>query len=131
MTNTSDLLSRLLAAGDDVKDTVTFERIGLTIELKALRAHEVNSIRASATYPDPKKKGGKFINEEEVNQQLIEKAIVGPAELFSDEVKKHYGAKGINDVIEGILLVGEIQRLSEKLAELNGVSNKDVEDAKN
>lgn len=131
MTNNENLLARILAAGDEVKDSVHFERIGLTIELKALRANEVNAIRASATYPDPNKKGGKIIDEQEVNKQLIEKAITGPEELFSDEVKKHYGAKDVNEVIENILLLGETQKLSQALSELNGVSSDDVEDAKN
>lgn len=127
----NDLLTRLMTADAEVKDFYEVERLGLKIELKALRANEVNELRVASTYPDPKRAGRKVVNEEEFNQAVMEKAIVGPAELYDESLRKHYGAKNVGDVLDAILLVGELGGLQRKMQEINGISTTDIEDAKN
>lgn len=126
-----NLLAKLLSAGEDVTDKVHIERIGFDIEIKALRQADVNAMRAKSTYADPKNKGKKIVNEEELNLALIEEAVVGPSELFSDELKKHYGTTSLAETLDKVLLVGEMAKLGEAIGKLNGVSQDDIDSAKN
>lgn len=125
------LLSRLMTANEDITEVVTIDRLGLDIEVKALLADDVNRIKAQATYPDPKRKGEKIVNEDELNAALLNEAVVGPAELFDKELHKHYEVDNVGDLLEKILLLGEIAQVANTFANINGLSDEDIEQAKN
>lgn len=128
-TVSTNLLDVLMTAGDEVRGTVNIPRLGLDIELKAMHVRDANALRARCIYPG--KNGKKELNEEEFNAEMLKATVVGPAELFDEKLAKHYGAKHVGEVLDAILLTGELQAVTVKLQELNGISDEDVQSAKN
>lgn len=123
------LLNRLMTANEDITTKHKVERLGLTIELRGLRTKEINKIRQSATYQEVGKEP--FVDEQELMETMLKEAIVGPAELFDEELWKHYEVNSISGLLESMLLAGEYQSLLLSFSEVNGISADEIEEAKN
>lgn len=129
MTNEINLLDVLLQAAEDVKGSVHIERLGMDVELKALHVTDVQALRAKCSYPGDN--GKLTLNAEEFNEELVNAAVVGPKELFDAKLLKHHKAKHTSDLLNTILLIGEMQLIMQATQELNGVSKQSVDAAKN
>ena len=124
------LLDSLMAKKQDKTTKVKVDSVkGLTITLKALTPNEIKDLRQRATYPG--EKGKEVVNETELNELLVNASIVGPKELFDEEVLKANEVKNVGELLASRLTIGEYQHLMQEFTKINGLNDKEIEDAKN
>jgi len=124
------LLDSLMAKKQDKTTKVKVDSVkGLTITLKALTPNEIKDLRQRATYPGDK--GKEVVNETELNELLVNASIVGPKELFDEEVLKANDVKTVGDLLASRLTIGEYQHLMQEFTKINGLNDKEIEEAKN
>lgn len=124
------LLDSLMAKKQDKTTKVKVDSVkGLTITLKALSPNEIKDLRQRATYPGDN--GKEFVNEAELNELLVNASIVGPKELFDEEVLKANDVKTVGDLLASRLTIGEYQHLMQEFTKINGLNDKEIEEAKN
>ena len=124
------LLDSLMAKKQDKTTKVKVDSVkGLTITLKALTPNEIKDLRQRATYPGDN--GKEVVNETELNELLVNASIVGPKELFDEEVLKANEVKNVGELLASRLTIGEYQHLMQEFTKINGLNDKEIEEAKN
>lgn len=121
-----DILKRLLEVGaEKPRKKVNMKRFGVDFELIAIGGKEINQVREEATFSTKK---GKELDEELFNALIIQKGCVSP-DWRAKELTNKFGDPA--SAIQGILLAGEMARLSSEILDLSGFNDEDEEQVKN
>jgi hypothetical protein len=125
-----EILQRLLDADVVPERTVVIPRLKIPVTLQGLSAKQVYAIRERCTYRSQRR--GEVVenfDREQFAAALVAAATVKPN--WSDpKLLAKYKASGPEEVIKRILLAGELESLSDTVAELSGFGM-ELEDVKN
>lgn len=123
-----EVLQALLSADNKPQKDVPMKRMGVDFRIQALDGKTISKIQEQATHFIGKgAKREKVLDEEQFGALVIQKACVVP-DWSAKELIDKYGTP--TEAILGILLAGEIARLSAEILEISGFAN-DEEDIKN
>lgn len=123
-TRVSPLQALLGATPGNATKQVSIKRLGTSFTVKALSGAEFDRIRLQLTYSDGK--GGKQVNDDNLDAAIIATACVEPA--FSDRsLIAHYNAEDAADCVKKALMAGEIKRLAGAVLDLSGFTEDDVD----
>ncbi|MCQ4363062.1 hypothetical protein KQR54_18355 [Mycobacterium gordonae] len=116
-TTKSNALQALLGAKLDAEVSVPIKRLGVNFRIKPLNGEALERARLECTVGDSK--GGKTVNESQLNATLIAKSCIEPN--FADRsLIDHYGAEDAADCVNKALLAGEIGKLNLAVLEASG-----------
>lgn len=123
-----EVLQALLSADNKPQKDVPMKRMGVDFRIQALDGKTISKIQEQATHFIGKgAKREKVLDEEQFGALVIQKACVVP-DWSAKELIDKYGTP--TEAILGILLAGEIARLSAEILEISGFANEE-EDIKN
>ncbi|MCP8970043.1 phage tail assembly chaperone [Ectobacillus ponti] len=123
-----DVLRALLGADSKPERDVPMKRLGVSFRIRALDGKTINKIQEQCShYIGKGQKREKVLDEEQFGALVIQKACVVP-DWSARELIEKYGTP--TEAILGILLAGEIARLSTEIMDISGF-NSDEDDVKN
>jgi hypothetical protein len=123
-----DVLQALLSADSKPQKDVPMRRLGVDFRIQALDGKTINRIQEQCTHFTGKgAKREKVMDEEQFGALVIQRACVIP-DWSAKELTEKYGTA--TEAILGLLLAGEIARLSSEILEISGFDN-DEEEIKN
>jgi hypothetical protein len=123
-----DVLQALLSADSKPQKDVPMRRLGVDFRIQALDGKTINRIQEQCTHFTGKgAKREKVMDEEQFGALVIQRACVIP-DWSAKELIEKYGTA--TEAILGLLLAGEIARLSSEILEISGFDN-DEEEIKN
>lgn len=124
----SNVLQALLSADSKPKKDVPMKRLGVDFQIQALDGKTINKIQEQCThYTGKGAKREKIMDEEQFGALVIQKACLIP-DWSAKELIEKYGTP--TEAILGLLLAGEIAKLSAEILEISGFDS-DEEDIKN
>lgn len=133
--NIKDYLFENIGTPNQTK-VITFKRLGLSFELRALSAEDVTTLRKESTRRkmNPKTR----LTEQELDQNRFTESILAASVVAPDlnnaELQTSWGCIGKPEkVLEKMLTAGEYNALTEQVMQLSGIGDNDtlVDDAKN
>jgi hypothetical protein len=120
-----ETLRRLLAVDGVPMGRARLPRLGITVIMKGLTAKEVNTAREQCTTYREVKRAGRVveripeIDNAEYSAKLIVRATDSP-KWGSPELLKKFSASSADQVVQRLLLAGEIEILSNVVLRLSG-----------
>jgi hypothetical protein len=124
MTTKSSALEALLGAKLDTEVTVHIKRLGVDFRIKPVSGDVFQRVTSECTVGNGK--GGKQLDESQLNAVLIARACVEPN--FADRALiEHYGATDAADCVSKALLAGEIAKLSAAITSASGFADDDID----
>ncbi|WP_337102568.1 phage tail assembly chaperone [Paenibacillus sp. YIM B09110] len=122
------VLQALLGADCKPKKDVPMKRLDVEFQIQALDGKTINRIQEQCThYIGKGQKREKVLDEEQFGALVIQKACLIP-DWSARELTDKYGTP--TEAILGILLAGEIAKLSAEILEISGFNN-DEDEIKN
>lgn len=124
----SSVLQALLSIDNKPEKDVPMKRLGVDFRIQALDGKTINKIQEQCThYTGKGAKREKVLDEEQFGALVIQKACVVP-DWSARELIEKYGTP--TEAILGLLLAGEIAKLSAEILEISGFDS-DEDDVKN
>ncbi|MGN7455497.1 phage tail assembly chaperone [Paenibacillus pasadenensis] len=122
------VLHALLSADTRPQKDIPMKRLGVDFTIQALDGKTISRIQEQCTHFAGKgSKREKILDEEQFGALVIQKSCVVP-DWTARELTEKYGTPA--DAIMGLLLAGEIARLSSEILEISGFDS-DEEEVKN
>ncbi|WP_058301133.1 phage tail assembly chaperone [Gorillibacterium timonense] len=127
-TRQSSVLQALLSVESKPKKDVRMKRLGVDFQIQALDGKTIHRIQEQCThYTGKGPKREKLLDEEQFGALVIQKACLIPDWSSKELIDKH-GTP--TEAILGLLLAGEIARLSAEILEISGFDS-DEDEIKN
>jgi len=124
----SSVLQALLSADSKPQKDIPMKRLGVEFTIQALDGKTINKIQEQCTHFVGKgTKRDKVLDEEQFGALVIQKACLIP-DWSARELVDKYGSP--TDAILGLLLAGEVAKLSTEILEISGFDS-DEEEIKN
>src|SRR5689334_22090723 len=112
-----NVLQALLSADSKPQKDVPMKRLGVDFRIQALDGKTINKIQEQCTHVTGKgNKREKVLDEEQLGALVIQRACVVP-DWTARELVEKYGTPA--DAILGLLLAGEIAKLSSEILEIS------------
>ncbi|WP_334077983.1 phage tail assembly chaperone [Paenibacillus sanfengchensis] len=122
------VLQALLSADSKPTKDIPMKRLGVDFQIQALDGKTINKIQEQCThYTGKGSKREKVMDEEQFGALVIQKACLIP-DWSAKELTEKYGTP--TEAILGLLLAGEIAKLSAEILEISGFDS-DEEEIKN
>ncbi|MMZ60489.1 Phage XkdN-like protein [compost metagenome] len=122
------VLQALLSADSKPTKDIPMKRLGVDFQIQALDGKTINKIQEQCThYAGKGSKREKVMDEEQFGALVIQKACLIP-DWSAKELIEKYGTP--TEAILGLLLAGEIAKLSTEILEISGFDS-DEEEIKN
>lgn len=122
------VLQALLSADSKPTKDIPMKRLGVDFQIQALDGKTINKIQEQCThYTGKGNKREKVMDEEQFGALVIQKACLIP-DWSAKELIEKYGTP--TEAILGLLLAGEIAKLSAEILEISGFDS-DEEEIKN
>lgn len=122
------VLQALLSADSKPTKDIPMKRLGVDFQIQALDGKTINKIQEQCThYTGKGSKREKVMDEEQFGALVIQKACLIP-DWSAKELIEKYGTP--TEAILGLLLAGEIAKLSAEILEISGFDS-DEEEIKN
>lgn len=126
-----DALQALLSADINVEAKVFIKRLGADFTVKAIDGNTLNKLQEQATHYVGKGTNRKAqLDQNELGRLLIAEACINP-DFSNAKLIEKYGASDKADCVQKALLAGEIAKLSDKILEISGFDDDDLEEVKN
>ncbi|MFC4101724.1 phage tail assembly chaperone [Paenibacillus xanthanilyticus] len=123
------VLQALLSADSKPQKDVPIKRLGVDFRIQALDGKTINKIQEQCThYVGKGAKREKVLDEEQFGALVIQRACLVP-DWSARELTEKYGSPA--EAILGLLLAGEIAKLSGEILEISGFGGDDEEEIKN
>ncbi|MFB9328605.1 hypothetical protein ACFFSY_21940 [Paenibacillus aurantiacus] len=123
------VLQALLSADSKPQKDVPIKRLGVDFRIQALDGKTINKIQEQCThYIGKGAKREKVLDEEQFGALVIQRACLVP-DWSARELTEKYGSPA--EAILGLLLAGEIAKLSGEILEISGFGGDDEEEIKN
>ncbi|WP_410772179.1 phage tail assembly chaperone [Fontibacillus sp. BL9] len=124
----SSVLQALLSADSKPTKDIPMKRLGVDFQIQALDGKTINKIQEQCThYVGKGQKREKVMDEEQFGALVIQKACLIP-DWSAKELIEKYGTP--TEAILGLLLAGEIAKLSAEILEISGFDS-DEDEIKN
>ncbi|MOA17846.1 Phage XkdN-like protein [compost metagenome] len=124
----SSVLQALLSADSKPQKDIPMKRLGVDFQIQALDGKTINKIQEQCThYIGKGSKRDKVLDEEQFGALVIQKACLIP-DWSAKELIEKYGSP--TEAILGLLLAGEVAKLSTEILEISGFDS-DEEEIKN
>lgn len=124
----SSVLQALLSADSKPQKDIPMKRLGVDFQIQALDGKTINKIQEQCThYIGKGSKRDKVLDEEQFGALVIQKACLIP-DWSAKELTEKYGSP--TEAILGLLLAGEVAKLSTEILEISGFDS-DEEEIKN
>lgn len=124
----SSVLQALLSADSKPQKDIPMKRLGVDFLIQALDGKTINKIQEQCThYIGKGNKRDKVLDEEQFGALVIQKACLIP-DWSAKELIEKYGSP--TEAILGLLLAGEVAKLSTEILEISGFDS-DEEEIKN
>jgi len=128
MTRQNSVLQALLSVDSKPQKDIPMKRLGVDFQIQALDGKTINRIQEQCThYTGKGNKREKVMDEEQFGALVIQKACLIP-DWSAKELIDKYGTP--TEAILGLLLAGEIAKLSSEILEISGF-NADDDEIKN
>ncbi|MNK26833.1 Phage XkdN-like protein [compost metagenome] len=124
-TRQSAVLHALLSIDSKPQRDIPMKRLGVDFQIQALDGKTINRIQEQCTHYSGKgPKREKVLDEEQFGALVIQKACLIP-DWTAKELIEKYGTP--TEAILGLLLAGEVAKLSTEILEISGFDNDDEE----
>ncbi|MGP0587503.1 phage tail assembly chaperone [Paenibacillus timonensis] len=124
----NNVLQALLGADSKPKKDVPMKRLGVDFQIQALDGKTIHRIQEQCTHFTGKgSKREKVLDDEQFGALVIQKACLIP-DWSAKELVEKYGTP--TEAILGLLLAGEIAKLSAEILEISGFDS-DEDEIKN
>ncbi len=124
----SNVLQALLSADSKPKKDIPMKRLGVDFQIQALDGKTIHKIQEQCThYTGKGPKREKVLDEEQFGALVIQRACLIP-DWSAKELIDKYGSS--TEAILGLLLAGEIAKLSTEILEISGFDD-DEDEIKN
>ncbi|GIP24232.1 MULTISPECIES: hypothetical protein [Paenibacillus] len=121
----SSVLHALLSIDSKPQKDVHMKRLGVDFQIQALDGKTINRIQEQCThYTGKGQKREKVLDEEQFGALVIQKACLIP-DWSAKELIDKYGTP--TEAILGLLLAGEVAKLSTEILEISGFDSDDDE----
>ncbi|GIO53888.1 phage tail assembly chaperone [Paenibacillus cineris] len=122
------VLQALLSADSKPKRDIPMKRLGVDFQIQALDGKTIHKIQEQCThYTGKGAKREKVLDEEQFGALVIQRACLIP-DWSARELTDKYGSP--TEAILGVLLAGEIAKLSSEILEISGFDS-DEDEIKN
>lgn len=117
------ILEKLLNADKVPEQTLVVKRLGIPVTIRALTSKQMVRIREQCTYTVRERgETREVLNNEKFNLRVVAAAMVKP-DWNAPALREKYEASSVEEVLQRVLLAGELSMIGDAILALSGYDN--------